>query len=208
MRPTIQSILSALVLSISIANPVLAQETMKAHFIDIGQGDATLLEFPCGVAMIDTGGERWPSEERVAARYDSNPVLYAYLDEFFRSRPDLERRIDVLFLTHPHADHTRGAFIVVDEFEPRHIVHNGQSYGSGIDGQNYARDYASRNEEVDAWYVLEDKIGASGLTNGTIDPFDECVTASIRRSRHSGVKCGTATAGARRIIAMATTTVS
>jgi hypothetical protein len=84
----------------------------------------------------------------------------------------IRRRLDVLFLTHPHADHTRGAYIVVDEFQPKNIVHNGQTYGSGIDGQNYARDYARRNdEEVKAWYVLENTIGNSGLANSIIDPL-------------------------------------
>ena len=31
---------------------------MRAHFIDVGQGDATLLEFPCAAVLIDTGGEQ------------------------------------------------------------------------------------------------------------------------------------------------------
>jgi competence protein ComEC len=166
--------LTAVAAAVLFASTALALEpgTMRAHFIDIGQGDATLLEFSCGVALIDTGGERWPADELQPARYDSNPVLFQYLDDFFRSRPDLERRIDVLFLTHPHADHTRGAAIVVDEFEPRSVVHNGQSFGSGIAGQNYARDYAGRNApDVRAWYVLADKVGENGLVNPAIDPL-------------------------------------
>ncbi len=151
----------------------LPADTMRVHFIDVGQGDATLLEFSCGVALVDTGGERWPAEDFRAARYDSSAILYEYLDEFFRSRPDLGRRIDVLFLTHPHKDHTRGTYVVVDEFAPLNLVHNGQSSGSGIDGQNYARDYARRNdEEVSAWYVLEDGIPMTGLQNDTIDALD------------------------------------
>ena len=28
---------------------------MKAHFIDVGQANATLLEFKCGVVLIDAG---------------------------------------------------------------------------------------------------------------------------------------------------------
>jgi len=28
---------------------------MMAHFIDVGQANATLLEFPCGVVLVDAG---------------------------------------------------------------------------------------------------------------------------------------------------------
>ena len=30
---------------------------MKAHFIDVGQANATLLEFKCGVVLIDAGAQ-------------------------------------------------------------------------------------------------------------------------------------------------------
>ena len=34
---------------------------MKAHFIDVGQANATLLEFQCGVVLIDAGSAAgWP----------------------------------------------------------------------------------------------------------------------------------------------------
>jgi hypothetical protein len=52
---------------------------MTFHFIDIGQGDATLLEFPCGAVLIDTGGEQ-------NELFDSNKALLAYLDAFFARR--------------------------------------------------------------------------------------------------------------------------
>ena len=30
---------------------------MKAHFIDVGQANATLFEFKCGVVLIDAGAQ-------------------------------------------------------------------------------------------------------------------------------------------------------
>lgn len=30
---------------------------MAVHYVFVGQGDGTIIEFPCGVALIDTGGE-------------------------------------------------------------------------------------------------------------------------------------------------------
>ena len=34
-----------------------AEPVMIAHFIDVGQADATLLEFPCGAVLIDAGDQ-------------------------------------------------------------------------------------------------------------------------------------------------------
>jgi beta-lactamase superfamily II metal-dependent hydrolase len=33
-------------------------DAMRLHVIDVGQGDATLVEFPCAAILVDTGGER------------------------------------------------------------------------------------------------------------------------------------------------------
>jgi competence protein ComEC len=73
---------------------------MQLHFIDVGQGAATLLEFSCGAVLIDTGGERQPSDHRGSgcpradhvppATYDGSAQLLAYLHAFFARRPDLE----------------------------------------------------------------------------------------------------------------------
>ena len=60
--------------------------TLVAHFIDVGQGDATLLAGPDFTIMIDAG------------RHDRNDVV-PYLES-----AGVER-IDLLIGTHPHADH-------------------------------------------------------------------------------------------------------
>ena len=46
------TLLTAVLLSVTLAS---ADPPMTAHFIDVGQGDATLLEFPCGAVLIDAG---------------------------------------------------------------------------------------------------------------------------------------------------------
>ncbi len=43
-----------------------SESEMVVHFINVGQGDAALLEFSCGVAMIDTGGENSQFFNRVS----------------------------------------------------------------------------------------------------------------------------------------------
>ena len=49
---------------------------MKAHFIDVGQANATLLEFKCGVVLID--GEADQKHEE---------ALVEFLNRFFDERP-------------------------------------------------------------------------------------------------------------------------
>src|SRR5690242_12338473 len=44
-----------------------AGNAMHVHFIDVGDGAATLVEFPCGVVMIDAGGESNQTTEALTA---------------------------------------------------------------------------------------------------------------------------------------------
>lgn len=163
-------VVAAVAIQVAFASSLLADDSMRVHFIDVGQGDATLVEFPCGAVLLDTGGEEWPERR---PQYSSTPVLVDYLTEFFDSRPDLDGRLDLLVLTHPHEDHTRGVSAVVSRFRPRNVVHNNERRGSGIDGQRAMIRYARSTPGVTSWYVLERLIDKSvGMTNATIDPLD------------------------------------
>gem|GEM_PF-6248945 len=81
------------------------------HFIDVGQADAILLEFPCAAMLVDLGAEknspparRSPSGPPGAAAlltgdavsatraFDGVEALKEYLDAFFDRRPDPEHR--------------------------------------------------------------------------------------------------------------------
>ncbi|HEY1097829.1 MAG TPA: MBL fold metallo-hydrolase [Myxococcota bacterium] len=93
--------------------------TMSVHLLDVGQGAATLLEFPCGVVLIDTGGELNDSFNGAAA-------LMQQLEAFFARRADLKRTIDLLVITHPHIDHVRGLPLLADSYTVRNVVDNGR----------------------------------------------------------------------------------
>lgn len=89
---------------------------MRAHYIDVGQGDATLLEFPTGAVLIDAG----------AATQEDVEALVEYLDAFFVRRTDLDRTIDSIIITHNHVDHTKGLREVVEAFKVERFVENGR----------------------------------------------------------------------------------
>src|SRR5437868_3907490 len=91
----------AIVLATTFLSQLLAGDEgpeMQAHFIDVGQGACTLLEFPCGALLIDTG----------AQDNDHVDQLVEYLRSFFRRRADLNNTLASVIITHPHIDHSRG----------------------------------------------------------------------------------------------------
>ncbi len=74
----------------------------RIHFVDVGQGDAILLEYPDGTFDLVDGGGFWNRE----ALDIGESVLIPYL-----SSQGVDR-INRVFLTHAHADHMNGLFSV------------------------------------------------------------------------------------------------
>jgi len=142
---------------------------MVLHVIDIGQGLALLLEFPCGAALIDTGGE----EDR---EWDGVSALRIYLDEFFRRRTDLDHTLDLLAITHPHIDHTRGIDMVLGRYTVRNVIDNGMhNDDEGGQPQNRLHEWLKAHAAtVDHRDIHADDIGPTGMTDGIIDPINGC----------------------------------
>ncbi len=166
-----QHLLAPLLLLLLLAAlPATLTANMKIHLIDVGQGHASLVEFPCGSLLIDTGGEktrRW----RSGANEDGAKKLSAYLLDFFDTRPHLGSRLDLLLLTHPHLDHTRSVKHVISQYRPHNLVDNGQTTGSGKAGQKALQRYAS-DTGTPYWYVKTTTFTSAGFTNRVIDPID------------------------------------
>jgi competence protein ComEC len=87
LRPVLLAIVAIVVVS-SIAPP-RPPEVATAHFLDVGQGDATLFVGSSGETILVDGGP-------------DPALLRAHLRAFG------VRRIDLLIITHHHADHTTG----------------------------------------------------------------------------------------------------
>lgn len=144
-------------------------ERLRMHVIDIGQGSATLFEFPCAAVLIDTGGES-------TAKFDSNKALTEYLERFFARRADLERTFAAVFITHPHIDHTRGLPLVMKNFTVKHLITNGQPRGtdglvleSGGETQELAEQDAKKRNALRMVSRAEIENGR-GVTDEHIDP--------------------------------------
>jgi len=85
-------------------------EPLQVYFLDVGQGDATLIVFPDGVEVLVDGG---PDKE----------VLFE-LEEVLAST---DRYIDLLFVTHPQLDHYGGLREVLERYEVGALVFSGRA---------------------------------------------------------------------------------
>lgn len=81
-----------------------ADDTLAVHFIDVGQGDCTLLACDGKIMLIDCGE-------------------YQYLgrvEEYLKDRGI--KRIDYLVATHPHSDHMGGMAGIVKDFSIGRVI--------------------------------------------------------------------------------------
>jgi competence protein ComEC len=150
---------------------------MHVHVINVGQGSATLIEFPCGVILVDTGGESHPE-------FHSTEVLMMYLKSFFDERPQLKNTIHLLVISHPHIDHTRGIKSVLENYSVKNVITNGQATGSGKAQQNFLVSQISLREgtpstkdDIGYFESLMKDIPKGGVTSKVIDPIN-CAEAN------------------------------
>lgn len=85
-------------------DPALAGQSAQVHVIDVGQGDAVLLEQGGEYALIDTGTPA--SREALTFYLDAHGV----------------RELKYLVLTHFHADHIGGALSVLENFRVKTVL--------------------------------------------------------------------------------------
>lgn len=93
--------------------------TMTLDFINVGQGDATLVRFPGGTTLLIDGGG-WP---------EGSPDVGKRVVVPFLRRKGIHR-IDYLLLSHPDQDHVGGLAAVVRAFPVGMILENGQEGGN------------------------------------------------------------------------------
>ena len=83
-----------------IIHPDIDESRIRIHFIDVGQGDSTFIEFNDGETMLIDGG----TEEYGA-------VISKYIQSLGYTR------IDYVVGTHPHADHIGGLVPVIQKYD-------------------------------------------------------------------------------------------
>lgn len=93
------------------------QQDLNVYFLDVGQGDAQLVEFPGGVELLVDGGP-------------DKGILF----ELSGALPKTDRYIDLVAVTHPQLDHFGGLVDVVERYKVGAVL------ATGRDGESEAWD--------------------------------------------------------------------
>ena len=149
-----------------------ASAEMLTHFVNVGQGGGAILEFPCGVAVIDTGGQFGSQVTR------GHFMFRDYLTRFMAAHPQFSNRIDVVFTTHAHADHLNGLPTMFNaegelRYEIRNVVDNAISAASGSAAkQTDFRDAVLASGGGYSGISINSSFEDAGVTNAVIDPIE------------------------------------
>ncbi len=81
---------------------------LEVNFFNVGQGDAILIKTPKQQKILIDGGP-------------DNKIIY----KLGRNLPFFEREIDLVILTHPHADHLTGLVEVLKRYKVKKILTTG-----------------------------------------------------------------------------------
>lgn len=90
---------------------VEAHRGLRVTFFDVGQGDGILVETPSGNQILIDGG----TGEKIVAKLG-------------QTLPFWDRSIDLLILTHPHADHLDGLLEILKRYEVGMVMESGVAH--------------------------------------------------------------------------------
>ncbi len=178
MKNITNVLLTVIVLALSANLYGQDNEIMKAHYINVGQGAAALLEFPCGVVMIDAG----------AQDDEYHKKLMDYLARFFKRRKDLNNTIDLLLVTHPHKDHNEALMDIATTYKVERYIDDGMRTGSGKTNQKWLQDNAKESDIAYEAISFDEIAGGGnkkGMTDTIIDPIN-CPNVDPKIIMYSG----------------------
>lgn len=171
---------------------VLGQMTI--HHINVGQADATLLEFKTAAVLVDSGGSGTPGDP-------DREHLRLYLEKFFTTRPDLKRTFYSFIITHPHIDHTKYIMDVLKGYSGhkgfivKNFIDNGDSrQASGTKQVKDARAFINQlnaGGTVKLFYNKVDAadIGPNGYTTSLLTALAASASAADIRFFNASRDC-------------------
>ncbi len=85
-----------------------SDKELEVDFLDVGQGDAILIQAPAGQNILVDGGP----DSAVLKRLGGEMLPW-------------DKKIDLMILTHPHADHLTGLIEVIKHYQVERVLYTG-----------------------------------------------------------------------------------
>ena len=174
MRPSCRLVLFAAAIWLPRSTLVRAQE-LEVRFLDVGQGDATLIRTNGCAALIDAGGDE------VAARRLAELGI---------------GKLDYLIASHNHRDHIGGVGEVTRVAQVGLYIHNGRQERSQTQRFTWAmlarQGAAHREASLDTLPCAKARliVGASPLAGRTGDQNDQSVIVRLEYGEFSALFTG------------------
>ncbi|GAI77259.1 unnamed protein product, partial [marine sediment metagenome] len=100
---------------VSVAAVTMPDDNLHVSFLNIGQGDAILIQKGNQQVLVDGG-----------------PSPQAIILELGKKMPFWDRTIDLVVLTHPSADHVTGLVEVLNRYQVKQVLHPDLDFESDI----------------------------------------------------------------------------
>ncbi len=139
---------------------------LKVFFFDIGQGDAILFKKGTSEVLIDGG----PSKK--------------ILEKLGDTLPFFDKKIEVIVLTHPDADHLRGLIYVLRNFKVENVITSGAKKDTQLFGL-WREELKKENAKI---YEARagDRIEYNGLVVNILSP-DNFLIQNTKRINNSSI---------------------
>ncbi|WP_198022576.1 ComEC/Rec2 family competence protein [Anaerovibrio sp. RM50] len=146
------------------------QGKLVVKVLDVGQGDAILINTGEQIILIDTGDDKYREENR---KNEENTQLFAALDK------EGITHIDKLIMTHAHADHIGKAAKVIKKYGVTELIHNGIPSASAAfrNALKAAKAQGTKQIKVKADDVLD---FGKGVTFTVLSPTTQIIEQDTR----------------------------
>jgi competence protein ComEC len=161
--------LSVIAVLVWLGAASVPDDNLHAAFLDVGQGDSVLFQKGSRQVLVDGG----PDEQAVMLALG-------------REMPFWDRTIDLVILTHPHADHLSGLLAVLERYKVGQVLYplsddNSTEYREWlalISGKNIKYTYARNGQEIQF---------TSGVNISVLNPPDPPLTGTASDIDNNGV---------------------
>lgn len=160
-------LLLLLVLAVLTSYFLRFDKLLHVYFLDIGQGDAIFIQAPNGNQVLIDGGP-------------DNTVI----QRLGRVMPFYDRTIDMIVLTHPHADHVDGLIEVLKRYKVGMVAENFYSYRTAEYEEWNKAKLAAKVAEVHFSQTVD--LGGGAVLE-TIYPFTNDGAANIKNPNNASV---------------------